>query len=155
MGARGPSKKPTALKVLHGTARAEDLAAEPQPLEESPTPPEWFGEEHLAVWGHTLEQIGRTVGAFAIDRDALVSYTVAVVTAHEAGRLIARVGAVIKGGNGELRVNPAFGVWTKADAEQRAWGAAFGLTPGSRANFRAKDLLSSPDARAEAEAMFG
>ena len=51
MGARGPRKKPTALKVLEGNPGKRKLNRnEPKPSKENVRPPEWLTDGGRAMW---------------------------------------------------------------------------------------------------------
>lgn len=138
-------RKPTPLKVLHGTTRADrDNPNEPKPagISANAQPPEWLGDRGREAWTDLLPVL-RRMGvistadpmAFALLCDALGEYMEARawVQAHEDVYAVA-------GKDGAL-------TWRKrpeVEIAQDAWRRAktmlteFGLTPAARSRVSGK-----------------
>ena len=116
-GKSGPPRKPTALKLLHGTFRADTVAAnEPQPPsdEEWPAPPEhlsFLAAQRWRVVAPILHPLGLLTQA---DYDALEMYCEAYSEWREAKR---------------LRDIPRMKAFQQA---ARQFLTEFGMTPASR-----------------------
>lgn len=136
-------RKPTPLKMLHGTNRADRAnPAEPKVglIPETTEPPEWLGERGRTAWAEILPILRAmkvvTVAdpvAFSMLCDALAEYI-------EARGVVQKDGATYwtQGKSVMLRKRPE--VEIAADAWRRAKSmlSEFGLTPASRARVSAQ-----------------
>ncbi len=125
-------KKPTALKVLQGTARPDRCPAnEPKPKPIAPEPPAWLDRTGKATWrkyAPMLERLGLLTEA---DGESLAAYCAAVsryVAATKRLKKVTRenpddIEAIRKA---EISVE-------KAEQSMRLLSNEFGLTPASRA----------------------
>lgn len=135
MGRRGPAKKPTSLRILHGDEERYINRREPQALEELPEPPFELEPEYREVWDHTVRHLSALGLAKAADRSALVSYVVASVEMFRAARLAMRSGALLRNEKGGLKRNPALLVLHQQQSQVRVFAREFGLTPAARVGF--------------------
>jgi P27 family predicted phage terminase small subunit len=136
MGKRGPTKEPTSLKLVKGTADADALDLEPRPAEGRLAAPDGLVEEVREVWDYTVAQLDAMHLAHPSDRDALVCYCEAVVAHRKASQAIARSGLLIRTARGgHYMRNPLLVVQRDSAALVRAFAREFGLTPSARADF--------------------
>lgn len=125
------NKKPTALKVLQGTARPDRIKkGEPKPVPVAPAPPAWLDRTAKATWrkyAPMLERLGLLTEA---DGESLAAYCAAVsryVAATKRLRKVTRTSpedleAIRKA---EVSVE-------KAEHSMRLLANEFGLTPAAR-----------------------
>ena len=124
----GKNRKPTALRVLQGTARADRTPKnEPKPRPVAPKAPPWLDPVGKRVWranapvlerlGLLTEADGNAFGAFC---EAFARYLAAVK----------RLRTAVKDGATELR--PWESSVERALHDVRQLGAEFGWSPGSR-----------------------
>lgn len=145
MGRRGPTGKPTALRVLHGDRADRINTDEPQPSELEVTPPDWLPERAVQVWEQLAEDlIGKGV-LTAWDAEAYANWCDAVVRRRDAAEHVDREGAVVElpvfNKNGDLTghrmaKNPWLLALDSADAQVQRYGARFGLTPSDRSQLK-------------------
>ena len=77
MGLRGPQPKPTALKMLQGTARPDRMNPnEPKPPLSSSRPPTWLNAAQKKIWRDKAPALIRQGVLTEWDRDALARYCV-------------------------------------------------------------------------------
>lgn len=149
MGARGPARKPTRLKVIEGNPGHQKLNdQEPQPKPIRPSCPTWLDVVAKREWRRIaleLEQLGLLT---RIDRAALAAYCQAWARWRQAEAAIAaRIRSAREGGDptgglvfetekGYQGPIPELGIAKTAMAQIRAFGSEFGLTPASRSRVR-------------------
>lgn len=116
-GKSGPPRKPTALKLLHGTFRA-DTAAKSEPVPESdpncPAPPDYLSELAKVEWKRLATELHPLGLLTRVDGSALEFYCEAYARWREAGD------------RDDLRNEKAF-----AQLAHR-FLTEFGMTPASR-----------------------
>lgn len=96
MGRRGPPPKPTALKILNGSAEHDPQRIsrdEPTPLG-LPTMPADLAPAAQEVWRHVMATMPAGV-IMATDRDVFRIYCEEVVLEQELRSLVARTGVLI------------------------------------------------------------
>lgn len=137
----GNNRKPTALRVLQGTDRADRVPKnEPKPRPVAPKPPVWLDAAGKRAWkanapllerlGLLTEADGNAFGAFC---EAFSRYVAAVK----------RLRVAVKSGVSELR--PFESSVERALHDVRQLGAEFGWSPGSRSR------LNVPEASGDEE----
>lgn len=133
MGQRGPSPKPTALRVLHGETRPSKINAdEPQPAQMDPVAPDYLTDDGLKIWDATVYQL-RAMGLLAAaDQDALAVYCQSVVSYSEAARNVNQRGLLVKTADRGWVKNPAVQMMREFGAQVRSMAGEFGLTPAAR-----------------------
>lgn len=128
MGARGPAREPTALKVVKGTARAQ--SAEPKPGGEVIQPE--MRASATSVWERLAPDLEAKGVLTAWDVDAFAVYCEAVATADEALEHLETEGRVIEHPKQGTCRNPWWQVWREAVDVMVRYGSRFGLTPSDR-----------------------
>lgn len=145
MGKRGPAGKPTALRVLHGDRKDRINTDEPQPSAGEVAPPEWLGDEALAVWEEYAPDLEAKRVLTAWDVEAFAAWCDAVARRRDAARHVEEEGAVVEhpvfNKNGDqtgvrLGKNAWLLALDAADAQVQRYGARFGLTPSDRASLK-------------------
>lgn len=129
MGARGPDRKPTALRVLHGQSVPAD---EVQPRSETPDPPEWLTNEAREVWDRTVPELEHMRVLTSVDGEALAMYCTAVALHAEAVETVDREGLVVTGAMGAQIKHPLMQVIRDQATMAMTYARAFGMTPASR-----------------------
>lgn len=132
MGLRGPAPKPTTLKILEGTYRADRAAtAEPTPDVAVLVPPPWLVGDALEEWNRSapvLEQLGVSA---SIDYAVFLGYCLSYARALQAEEDIAINGLTVVVW-GQAQKNPAVTIAQQEWAQVAKLAAQFGLTPSSR-----------------------
>lgn len=135
----GRPPKPTALKVLSGTARADRMTpAEMAPagLSALPLPPPELGDVARAEWQTTTATLYGLRMLHAVDLPLLVAYCRAVESMVEADAKISKQGKVLKAKNGRGATyyvkNPWLGIYAEALATVLKLAGQFGFTPSAR-----------------------
>lgn len=149
MGSRGPAKKPTALRILHGDEERRINRNEPQPLDEVPEPPMALEGEYLEVWNHTVRHLAGMGLAKSADRSALLAYVLASVEMFRSARLVMQSGPLLKDAHGVVRRNPALIVLNNQQSQVRVFAREFGLTPAARVAFTAPGEHGEEDRTAQ------
>jgi len=132
--------KPTALKLVQGTARPGRLNThEPQyPIADDLTPPAGLSEKAKAHWALIAEQLKEAGVLTRIDRDALCGYCESYTQWQEAQAHIAKNGALIKNPKtGFPEQSPLIFIAEKAFKQWLSLAREFGLSPASRARIQA------------------
>ena len=149
MKKNGPPPKPTELKVLLGTFRADRVAPDsPKPPSEIPDMPEFLSVEAAAEW-RLMSQRLYDLGLLAfIHRAALTAYCEAWSDFVEASRLCATQDGVdrktLKAGNGVLTENPYFRIKRESMTLMHKFLTEFGMTPAAGTRVNAKPPGDKP-----------
>lgn len=133
MGARGPKAKPTALKIVQGTYRADRAAAnEPVPQSGVPSCPTWLAPDGKREWKRLADELAALGLLSEVDRTALALYCQAFAEYREAARIVKAKGLTTVSDKGNVLQHPAVSI--RNDAWRRVMKAAadFGMTPASR-----------------------
>jgi P27 family predicted phage terminase small subunit len=161
MGARGPAKRPAALRLAGGRSPGHDVAGwpvkTPPPFRRvAPAPPEWLGPYALEIWLSHVGQLERFGLIKAEDMGALASYCEAVEQFRDATLDIRERGLIIEEHaatkDGEIfvarvKANPAVQVQNAAAGRIRAFAQQFGFSPSAEANLsKAGGESSAPGA---------
>jgi P27 family predicted phage terminase small subunit len=144
--------KPTALKRLLGTARADRMNAnEPKPTG-IPTCPSHLNSVAKREWTRISKELLACGLLTSIDRAALACYCVAWSRIVEAEKKIAATGLVVQSPTGYPIVNPYVGIANRATDIMHKFAGEFGLTPSSRSR-----LSVNPDSvkKNDWDEMFG
>ncbi|MFJ4687067.1 phage terminase small subunit P27 family [Streptomyces sp. NPDC088789] len=145
MGKRGPAGKPTALRVLHGDRKDRINTDEPQPDSGDVAAPGWLGAEAMEVWEEYAPDLEAVRVLTSWDVEAFAAWCDAAARRRDAARHVEEEGAVVDlpvfNKNGDLTghrrgKNPWLLALDAADAQARAYGARFGLTPSDRAGLK-------------------
>lgn len=135
-----PKVKPTILKLVSGTARADRTNKnEPTPEIGIPTPPHHLSKHAGEEWRRIsplLEDMGLVSEA---DRSALAMYCQAWGDHVKAEYMIRKSGHVITTTNGNIIQSPWVGISNKAKLTAHKFLVEFGLTPASRSKVSSSD----------------
>lgn len=137
MGLRGPARKPTALRLLHGDEERTINRNEPQPGLGLPQPPDELDDAGLAVWRYVVAELDHMGLATRPDRDQLFAYVEAVRLHAQACVMVHRAGPLIKDKDDYVRTNPAVRIQIQAARSMLIFAREFGLTPASRVHLTA------------------
>lgn len=145
MATTGRPSKPRALKVLHGDRKDRINNDEPQPSAGEVAAPDWLGDRALEVWDAYAPDLEAKRVLTSWDVEAFANWCDAVTRRRDAAEHVDAEGAVVDlpvfNKNGELTghrrgKNPWLLALDAADAQARAYGARFGLTPSDRAGLK-------------------
>lgn len=145
MSRAGRPTKPTALKLVSGTARKGRLnAEEPKPQVVAPDPPAYLDAIAAGEWRRIVQELAAVGVMSNLDTVALAAYCTAFSRWREAEDALALFraqdpkakGLVIKTIQGNLIQNPLVGMSNQAMAAMVRYGSEFGLTPASRARVK-------------------
>ena len=146
MTTRGRKPKPTHLKVVTGTDRADRRNdAEPKPKRALPKPPVHLSLDAQEEWERVCKSLHNLGVMTDLDRAALAAYCQAYGRWVQAERALAKMaerdpvtsGLMIKTQQGNAIQNPLVGSANKAMADMVRYAAEFGMTPSARSRIRA------------------
>jgi len=146
MGDRGPSKMPTALKILHGETRpSQTNRTAPKPRGNRPIMPRDLEPAARKVWRRSMAAMGQTGVLTAADRDSFRAYCEAVVRYEEAATLLARSGPLVKGARtGDLIKNPLHQIVRDNAMLIRLFARELGFLPAAREGLRGPGGVEDP-----------
>ena len=134
----GPSKKPSQLKLVTGTARPGRLnPKEPQPVIEIPSCPPGLSAGAKAEWRRIAPILENQGLLSRMDRSALAGYCEIYSRWIKTLREVQKGGEVISTPNGSLHVSPWLSIARNAEKEMRMFASEFGMTPASRSKVNA------------------
>lgn len=133
MGTRGPRPKPTNMKLLQGTYRADRASSnEPAPPPAVPSCPSFLKGEARREWKRISKDLA-TLGLLTrIDRAALAGYCTAWETYVESDKEVRLNGRTTTTDKGNLVQHPELANRNRALEMMKAFLAEFGMTPASR-----------------------
>lgn len=133
MARTGRPPKPTALKLLHGTARSDRvLKNEPHPQIGRPTRPHWLLPEAKREWSRIVPELLRLGLLAKIDRAMLSMWCQCWGMYVEAVRDIRENGTTFTTEKGYEGPRPSVGVMNKMIQKMTTLSARFGMTPSDR-----------------------
>ena len=133
MGRRGPRPKPTRLKVVQGTYRADRAAFnEPAPEPIAPKCPTFLKGEARREWKRISAELEKLQLLTQIDRAALAAYCTSWETYVLADKVIREKGLTIVTPKGHEQQRPEISIRNKALEQMRTFLSEFGMTPASR-----------------------
>ncbi len=125
--------KPTALKLLQGTHRADRANPNEPQVEPCTIPrPRWLRGEARREWNRLAPQLARAGVLTEMDRSALIGLCEMWARWREAEGILDKEGLIRDG-----RRHPASTIAAKCYDQWRAMLAEFGLTPSSRSRVSA------------------
>ena len=150
-GKSGPRYKPTRLKELSGTLRADRVnpnEATLPALDKAPRCPSHIQGEARKTWqrvGRLLTDMGVLTAA---DLDALEAYVVVHTRWRDAETQLGTYGVMLTR-DGQLFPSPYLRIAEDGLKQIRAWMTEFGITPSSRSRVSAvkKERILDPDER--------
>ncbi len=133
----GPPKKPTTLKLVENTFRADRAPTnEPKPELAIPAVPEHLSVEAKAEWGRVSQELFQLGLLTRIDRALLAAYCEAYSDWVDATRMCAtKDGAdrkVMKTAAGNLTENPYFSIKKRSMELMHKFAQEFGMSAASR-----------------------
>lgn len=134
----GPPKKPTILKLLAGTYRADRAPRkEAKPRAKTPNVPDHVVDEAQAEWKRVTKELSVIGLLTRVDRGALAAYCTEWATYVHACEMLRRPasrggGMVLKSKDGNLRQSPWILIKDKALGKMHRYLTEFGMTPASR-----------------------
>lgn len=146
MGARGPTGKPTALKVLEGNPGKRNINEnEPkyQLTESGKKAPPWMGPYGKKEWKRIVPLLETNGLLTDADYMALCGYCQSVDTWVEAEKLKRVEGLVTETSKGTEVQHPAVNIAGNALQTMLKFAREFGLTPSSRCNLNAENFEES------------
>jgi len=125
--------KPTALKILQGTARKDRINSdEPQYDIEIPEPPQEVKGRALAEWNRISPLLDSMRLISHADRAALAAYCIYYADFQNAVEHIAEHGQTVESPNGYPIASPYIAIRNKSAELMRKYINEFGLSPASR-----------------------
>jgi len=157
MGRRGPPPKPTALKKLSGSWRAEINQNEPEPPEGIPMPPDFLCEQALIYWKRLVPMLDEMGLLSKADGDALAMYCQSLSRLAECEKVINEEGPTYKtytadGQLSQIKLRPEARLAKEMYGIVNRLGKEFGLSPSARAHLNVQD--AKPAAPTEKEKLF-
>lgn len=144
MGRRGPPKKPTALRVLHGTKRKRDHE-EVQPPPSDDEAPDWLGPLAVELWNRLVPMLKSMKLLTAADWLQLAVMCDGYEQLRIATQELQEEGATCTSDKGNMYNHPAFTRRAKYAAEIDRIARQFGLTPAARQGMKSGDVSSDAD----------
>lgn len=129
----GRPPKPAALKRLDGNPGKRPIANEPEPTKGAPKPPPALRGEALAEWGRIVPELDALGLLAKVDRGYLVAYCEAWSSFDAAREVVAELGPLVEGRDGNLVKNPAAQIMKDSADMMLKFGSRFGLSPVDRA----------------------
>jgi P27 family predicted phage terminase small subunit len=146
MGKRGPTPKPSKLKLLEGNPGKRALPKdEPQPDADTAMlkAPSYLSSQAQHEWRRVAPQLYELGLLTQIDGAALEAYCEAYATWRETMKVLRSQGRTYETDTGYIRARPEVGMANEALRQLKAFAAEFGLTPSSRGR------LSLPEVQGE------
>jgi P27 family predicted phage terminase small subunit len=145
MGKRGPPKKPTALRVLHGTDRkGDELEVQPPPPTDA-DPPDWLGPLGVELWNRMHPMLTSLKLLTAADWLQLAVLCDSYEQLRIAAQELQEEGGTCTSDKGNMYNHPAFTRRAKFAAEVDRIARQFGLTPAARQGMKSGDVSSEAD----------
>jgi P27 family predicted phage terminase small subunit len=148
MGRRGPTRTPTALRILRGNPSRRPLPTnEPHPaaLAADVAPPAWLDDAARDEWRRLAPLLANNGLLTVLDADALAMYCRAFASWREATHRLATEGVVINAPSGYPMASPWLAIARREEATLYRLMREFGLTPASRTNVMATPPPRSPN----------
>jgi P27 family predicted phage terminase small subunit len=134
----GRPRKPTNLKIIEGTARADRINPdEPQYETEIPSCPAQLSAGAKAIWFRVAPELKEKGLIAKINRETFAAYCSYADRFLKAERMIRTEGEVIGTAFGP-KTNPWVGISLKCGAQMRQFSELYGLTPSSAGKVNAK-----------------
>lgn len=128
----GRNKKPTVLKLLQGTNRADRAnPAEPMPHGDLVDPPAYFGKEEREVWDYAMKHAPRGLLKM-IDSSHMEVWVNALIAYRLAGTEVKKTGQTISAANGTTVINPTLSIQQRQAVLLMRSATDMGFTPSSR-----------------------
>ena len=134
MGRGGRPPKPTHLKLIEGTMRADRAPKrEPQPPQKVPSCPRWLHPIAKQEWRRVVKVLEPLKLITPADRAALAAYCEAYAVWWEATKAIRQYGITQVTETGYVAQRPEVSIRANAWKTMRTYAGLFGLSPSDRA----------------------
>ncbi len=146
MGNRGPTPKPTKLKVIQGTYRKDRASTnEPKPEQTVPKCPTFLKGEARREWRRITAELIKLKLLSEIDRAALAAYCTNWEMYVEADKIIRKEGMTCITPKGHVQQRAEIGIRNRAMLQMKAFLSEFGMTPASRTRISVPEERINPD----------
>ena len=157
MGRRGTPPKPTALKRLSGSWRADINQNEPEPPPGAPDPPDFLNEEALRYWDELIVLLDEMDLLTKADGNMLAIYCQSLARLAECERMIEEEGSTYKtytstGELSQIKTHPAARMAKELYTTVCRLGKEFGLSPSARSHLNVSD--AKPKTKTAKEMLF-
>lgn len=126
-----PRRKPTALKVLQGTDRADRTKNEPKPKPIATPCPKWLPADAKRLWRDLAPPLERLGLLTETDGTAFGDLCLCLARLRQAEEVVTERGLLVEGERGMVK-NPACQLAREYRASAQKWAGRFGLTPADR-----------------------
>jgi P27 family predicted phage terminase small subunit len=128
----GRPPKPTNLKLLHGTARADRMKNEPGFRPGRPSRPQWLLPEAKREWNRIVPELESNGLLATVHRAALANYCQWWARWVQAEKALAEHGLTFTTESGYVQQRPEVAIAQKSAQLCKAFLVEFGLTPSSQ-----------------------
>lgn len=135
LGKRGPTAKPTPLRILHGDRKDRINHSEPAPPTNGTDLPTWASGEAQEIWKRLAPGLVARGVLTAWDADAFLVLCEALARYKSATQLVNGSALLVQGSSGLMK-NPALQVQAEAERTFLTYAARFGLTPSDRQSIK-------------------
>lgn len=129
--AAGRPRKPTALRLVHGTRDKHKNKNEPKPTGKGKCPA-WLDPKAKTVWKNLCKQLEAIGLLTEVDTHAFAVYCQSYIELVDAEKELAKNGRTQTTKDGFVRKSPWLSVRDEAHKRMMQIGAQFGFTPASR-----------------------
>lgn len=145
MGARGPARVPTQLKIARGNPGHQKLnKEEPIPKRGRPSPPDWLDDLARKEFSAACDQLDEMGILFKSDRGVIACYAQAMADMQHATDTLKEEGRYL-GSDERKFIHPAEKVRQDAIATIRSLARELGFGPASRSGIKADKKKDSID----------
>lgn len=146
MGRRGPTPKPTRLRLIEGNPSKRPLNRnEPKPRPVRPPCPRWLNQEAKREWRRIVPELDALGLLTIVDRAALAGYCQAYARWRQAEEAIEKYGMIGKTESGYVQQLPYVSIAQKSLQILKGFAQEFGLTPSSRSRMSVADPESDDE----------
>ena len=133
----GRNRKPTALRLVHGTRDKHKNKSEPMPTGEAKAPT-WLSKKAKAVWKQLATELEAIGLLTSMDEQAFAVYCQSYAELIEAEAELIKGGKTQTTKDGFVRKSPWLSVRDEAHKRMQQIGAQFGFSPASRTRIEVK-----------------
>jgi len=133
----GRPRKPSALRLVHGTRDKHKNKNEPKP-DGVATPPKWLSKAALKVWNELATELEAIGLLTSIDAPAFAVYCESYVELVQAENELIKGGRTQTTKDGFVRKSPWLSVRDEAHKRMMQIGGQFGFSPSSRTKIEVK-----------------
>ena len=148
MGERGPAPKPSNLKVLNGNPGKRKINSDEPQFEISekvPSAPSTLGKIGKKEWRRLAPHIHKIGLLTVADYKTFEAYCASFELYVSAKEKVEVYGLTDETDKGNVIQRPEVGIMNTALKNMKSYAQEFGLTPSSRTNMTAKQLIDTDD----------